>query len=404
MPTFHYKVQGEDGQVKDGTVEAPTRFEVYNIVRKEGGSVLSVEEAGGSLPSFSELSQKFGTVSSSEMIIFTRNLGAMIRAGLSLSRALEVMQRQTKNPKLAGVLQDLQDQIQKGGELNVAMEKHHKTFSPLTVAMVRAGEESGTLADACTLISEQLQRAYDLKKKVRGAMIYPSIILTVLLGVGVLMLMYIVPTLTETFESMEVDLPASTQLIITLSDILKNYTLLALLGAVLLVVSFVLFIRTKRGKHLFEVVLLHLPVIGGLVKETNAARTGRTLASLLSSGVNVLPAFEITEDVLQNTHYKRVLADARAEVQKGAPIASIFERESKLYPPLVGELIAVGEETGNLPDMLREIALFYESEVDQKTKNMSQIIEPFMMVFVGGAVGYFAVAMISPIYSVATNF
>lgn len=404
MPTFHYKVQGDDGQVRDGTVEAPNRFEVYNIVRKEGGSVLSVEEAGGGLPSFSELSHKFGTVSSSEMIIFTRNLGAMIRAGLSLSRALEVMQRQTKNPKLAGVLQDLQDQIQKGGELSAAMGQHPKVFKSLTVAMVKAGEESGTLADACTLISEQLQRAYDLKKKVRGAMIYPSIILTVLLGVGVLMLMYIVPTLTETFESMEVELPASTQLIITLSNVLKNYTLFAFIGFALFIATFVMLIRTKRGKYIFETALLYVPVIGGLVKETNAARTGRTLSSLLSSGVNVLPAFEITEEVLQNTHYKRVLADARAEVQKGAPIASIFEREEKLYPPLVGELIAVGEETGNLPDMLREIALFYESEVDQKTKNMSQIIEPFMMVFVGAAVGYFAVAMISPIYSVATNF
>jgi type IV pilus assembly protein PilC len=404
MPKFTYKaVRKEDGSTYENTVEAKDRFEVYGLVRKEGGEVVSVAESKGGALNI-DIGKMFGRVSESEKIILARNLAAMLLAGLSLSRALNVMERQTKKAKLKMILGDIQQHIQQGGDLNSAMAKHEKVFGSLMVAMVKAGEESGNLADALRLVADQTERVYELKKKVRGAMMYPSVILFVLFGVGILMMLYIVPSLAETFDALGTELPPSTQLIMTLSSLLVNYTILFFIGIAAFIGLFVAFARTSGGKRAIESVVMRIPVIGQLVKETNSARTGRTLSSLLSSGVHVIHAFEITEDVIQNTHFKEVLHAAKVRVQKGAPIAEVFIEQERLYPPLVGELIAVGEETGNLPDMLKEVANFYEKEVDQKTKNMSTIIEPVLMLLVGGAVGYFAVAMIQPIYGVAQSF
>jgi len=405
MPLFKYKAlkKGED-KPYESTVEAKDRFEIYSIVRKEGAQVLSVEETSSRKINLQNLGASFGRVKEAEKIILMRNLGAMMAAGLTLSRALDVMERQSKSAKLKEILKDIQTEIQQGNSLNSAMEKHPKVFTPIMIAMVKAGEESGSLVEACKIIADQIERVYELKKKIRGAMIYPSVIFSVLIIIGMLMMLYIVPSLTQTFAGMGAELPASTQLIMHLSDFLVNYTLATIATMIASIFLFIAFIRTSFGKQAVESFVLRIPVIGTLVKETNSARTGRTLSSLLSSGVHVLHALEITEEVIQNTHYKKVIARTREGVQKGTPMATTFIEEEKLYPPLVGELISVGEETGNLPDMLKQVAVFYENEVDQKTKNMSTIIEPILMLVVGAAVGYFALAMISPIYSVMETF
>ena len=402
MPTFKYKALRSGEQPFEATVEAKDRFEVYSLVRKENAQVLSVEEVKKSSLSLKEI-KLFSRVSEYDKILFARNLSAMLTAGLSLSRALNVMERQARKPKLKEVLVGLQREIQQGGDLNGAMAKRPDTFPSLMIAMVKAGEESGSLADSLVLVADQTERVYELKKKIRGAMIYPSVIVFVLVVVGILMMIYIVPTLSATFRDLGAELPMSTKMIMIISDFLVQYTLLAILGLVGFIALCVGCARTSWGKRYFETFILNVPVIGTLVKETNSARTGRTLASLLSAGVHVVQAFEITNDVVQNTHYRAIIAEARTQVQKGSPIAEVFIANEKLYPPLVGELIAVGEETGNLPDMLRQIANYYEKEVDQKTKNMSTIIEPILMLVVGGAVGYFAVAMISPIYSISNS-
>lgn len=401
MPLFTYKaLRKGESEPYEGKLEAEDRFKVYEMVRKENAQVLSVTESSSHKALFENLFSIFSRVSEGDKIILMRNLGSMITAGLTISRALNVMERQTKKAKLKEVLQSIQSDIQQGNALNIGMSKHPKVFSPLMIAMVKSGEESGSLADSCQIIADQNERVYELKKKVRGAMIYPSVILFVLITIGTLMMLYIVPTLSKTFKDLGTELPMSTQIIIKLSDFLVDYTLLSLGGFVLFIIAFMSFARTAFGKYFIETIVLRIPVIGTLVKETNSARTGRTLSSLLSSGVHVLHSLEITESVLQNKHYKDVLKKSREQVQKGDPMADVFVKEDTLYPPLVGELIAVGEETGNLPSMLQQIAVFYEKEVDQKTKNMSTIVEPILMLVVGAAVGYFALAMISPIYSV----
>ncbi len=404
---FTYTATDTDGHTYSKQVEAENRFEVYGLVRKEGATIVSVKEAGSGMSlgglehmSFATL---FSRIKMIEKILFARNLGAMISAGLTVTRAIEVMDRQSKNPKFKEVLTTLREDIAKGGDLNSAMQKHPQVFSSLMVSMVRAGEESGKLAEALGQISVQMEKVYELRKRIKGAMIYPAIIVFALIVIGALMMIYIVPTLSDTFTAMDVELPATTQFVISLSNFLVNYTLLALLMLVGSVATLYYGLKTKVGSELFDTFVLKIPMIGGIVREANAASTARTLASLLSSGVQVLSSFEITEDVIQNHHFKGVLRQAREQVQKGVEVSSVFRQNEHLYPPLVGEMISVGEETGKLPDLLDELAKYYEREVEQKTANMSTFIEPFLMLIVGAAVGFFAISMLSPIYSITSS-
>ena len=408
MPTFRYKLTDTEGNSEEATIEAPDRFAVYKQVRKEGKTIVSVVEegSGGSAKRFFDLAylnSLVGRVKIDEVVMLTRNLAAMIEAGLVLSRALNVMERQTKNAKLKMILADIETHVKKGEPFSDSLEKYPKVFSPLFIAMARAGEESGSLSDSLHVVGEQMDKSYLLKKKIKGAMIYPAIILIAMVVIAILMMIYIVPTLSQTFKELGAELPATTQSVIAVSDFMVAHTFATIGLLVGVVLLFIWGLRTKRGSRMFEWFILHIPIIGTLVREVNSARTARTFSSLLSSGVEILEALSITKDVVQNSYFKDVIGMAEAEIQTGAPISKVFIEHDHLYPVLFGEIVSVGEETGKLSDMLSQVALFYEREVDQKTKDMSTIIEPFLMIFIGTGVGFFALSMISPIYSLSSS-
>lgn len=403
MAHYRYKARNKDGETYEGAAEVPDKFALYTHIREEGGEVIEVKESGTQSFSLTRLNELFGTVKDYEKVVFTRNLGAMIEAGLSLSRALSVLERQTKNPKLKMVLAGLNNDIKKGENFHTALKQYPKVFSPLFSSMVHAGEESGKLSDSLKIVGAQLERSYTLKKKIHGALIYPSIIVVAMIIIGILMLIYVVPTLTQTFEELGAELPRSTQSIIVASRFLTENTIVALLIPLVLALLLYLGFRTERVKRMWHYAVLRVPIIGGLIKEVQSARTTRTLSSLLSSGVEIVTALSITRDVVQNSYYRDVLKRAENDVQKGTPLSGSFTENEHLYPILVGEMISVGEETGKLPDMLLRVAEFYEGEVEQKTKDMSTVIEPFLMVFIGIVVGFFALSMIAPIYSLSES-
>jgi type IV pilus assembly protein PilC len=404
MPLFTFKAMKSTGEAFEGTRESADKFALYKELKSEGVTVVSAEEGkkGGFSMSFGNI-KLFSRVKPQDKITFARNLGAMIEAGLPVSRALQVMEKQAKNPKLKEALAGILSDIDGGKTLSESMKPYPKIFSPLFVSMVKAGEESGSLASSLKIVALQMDRSHSLTKKVRGALMYPSIIVMAMAIIGGLMLVFVVPTLTATFRELNVDLPTSTKLVIGVSDFASNHTFSALALLIALVVGSTLAARTKKGKRFFDMVFLKLPVIGGIVQEVNAARTTRTFSSLLSSGVDVVECIHITGDVLQNSYYKDVLASAGGVVERGEAISSVFLKETKLYPAFVGEMMAVGEETGKLSEMLLGVAHYYEEDVEQRTKDMSTIIEPFLMVFIGLVVGFFAVAMISPTYSLMGN-
>lgn len=405
MPTFIYKGQDNEGKPIISTVTADDRFGVYAIARNSGHTVSSiVEETTSGFKKWlnvERLNYLINRISSDELIMTTRNLGSMLTAGLTLSRAISVIERQSNNPKLKGVVKRIIERINQGDQFNESLKEFPKVFSNLYVAMVRSGEESGNLAESLKTLAVQMERSNNLKKKIKGAMIYPSIVIIVMVVIGILMMIYVMPQITGVFEGMDKDLPTTTKVLIATSDFLVEYTLLTIISLVGLVAGFIYFLHTKWGIIASSWLIVRLPVIGTLAKETNSARTARTLSSLLNSGVDMIQAVEIAEEVVQNVYYKEILRNAIKRVEKGTALSEAFIERKDLYPILVGEMILVGEETGQIAGMLGELAIFYENEVERKTKDLSTIIEPLLMVVIGTAVGFFALALIAPIYSIS---
>ena len=404
MSRFYYKAMKSNGEKYENTIEAADRFSVYNNIRKEGGTVILVEEEKKKF--FSDInfiSALFSAIKTDDKIMFTRNLSVMIKAGLPLSRGLKTLEKQSKNKKLKNVIRQINLNIQKGSSFNEALSKFPRVFSPLFVSMVKAGEEGGGLSEALMIVARQIELANNLKKKIKGALIYPSIIIIAMFIIGAVMLIYVVPTLTQTFEELGVELPMSTQFVISLSNFLTNNIFTAIILLIIAAIAGFVGFRSKKGKRIFDYLILHIPIISGLVKEINSARTARTLSSLLASGVEVVNSLSITGEVIQNSYYKEILKKSEKYIQEGLPFSEAFIKNEKFYPILVGEMISVGEETGRLSDMLLQIAEFYEEEVFRKTKDMSIIIEPFLMIIIGTVVGFFAVSMISPIYSISSG-
>lgn len=404
MPKFTYRGEDSKGRPVTKTVEAKDRFAVYDIARQAGDKVSSIEEQTKfSLSRYLDLEKinyHLSRVKDDELVMMTRNLGSMLKAGLTVSRALSVIERQSNNPRLKGIIKRMTERIKQGDPFYETLKEFPKTFDDLYVAMIKAGEESGKLSETLETLSIQMERSTNLKKKIKGAMIYPSIVIIVMVVIGILMMIYVMPQITEVFKGMNKELPASTKFLIAASDFLVQYTALAVGGLIALVVGFIYFLKTKWGKIFSSWTVVRLPVIGNLAKETNAARTARTLSSLLESGVDVIQSINITEEVVQNVFYKDILKEAAKRVEKGTALSEVFIERKDLYPILVGEMILVGEETGQISGMLKELAIFYETEVERKTKDLSTIIEPILMVVIGGTVGFFAMALIAPIYSI----
>ena len=401
---FTYKAKSKNGEIFEGVMEATDRFALSHELKSRGNVPISITEKKGNSFDFSSLwGRFFSKMKTDELIVFTKNLSGMLRAGLSLSRALSVLKKQTKNAEFDKILTSLNDEIDAGGTLSSGFVKFPDVFSKLFVSMTRAGEESGDLAGTLSEVGANLEKSHSLTKKIQGALVYPGVILSAMVLIGILMFAFVVPTLASTFKELGVELPASTKIIIALGNFFSQYLILSFILIIGSVVGVISFLRANFMTRYVDYVIIRLPIVGKLSKELNTARTTRTMSSLLLSGVSITRAIEITEDVVQNIYYKKVLEDAKKEIEKGAPFSRAFEENPKLYPVMMTEMVQVGEETGKLSDMLSQVASFYEGEIENKTKNLSVIIEPVLMIFIGAAVGFFAISMISPLYSILDN-
>lgn len=402
---FYYKAKKVSGEETEGEKEAADEFELARILREQDFILIYFSEKNprkNALFLFLESILNiltFETVPVSEKMIFSRNLAVMVHAGIPLSRGIETLLRQTQNKRLKQALQSIYEEIKKGKSFNEALANYPKIFSPIFTAMVKAGEKTGNLSESLNLLSLQLKKEYELKRRVKGALTYPIIVLIAMLTVGTLMMIYVVPTLILTFKELNVDLPVSTKIFIKISELLTHNGI-SILIFIILFTAFIFYISSKpRAKKFFNFLTLNMPLIAPLAKKINTARTARTLGSLVGSGVSILEALEVTQEVLQNVYYKNILKEARDKIEKGEQVSHIFSAYPKLYPPVMSEMTAVGEETGKISEMLHKIASFYESEVAAQTKNLSTIIEPLLMLVMGGAVGFFAISMLQPMYS-----
>lgn len=400
MPRYNYLAKTLEGEEKTGTAEAENEYELARVLRQEGCILIkAILEGEVSKKGFSLAVPFLGWVSLTEKIMFARNLGVMIAAGISLPRALDILVDQTKNKKFKKTLLKIREEIIQGKAFSEALEKHPSIFSELFCSMIRVGEETGTLEDVLKVLVDQMEKEYQIKSKVKGAMVYPSVIILAMLGIGVLMLIVVVPKLAEVFSELNVELPLTTRMVITVGNFLGKFWYFIPPGVLIIIVLLRMASKTKTGRLVLSTLSLKMPIISPIIKKTNSAHTVRTLSSLIAAGVPIVRSLEIVSGSLGNIYYQQALAEAAERVKRGAKLAEVLRKYKNIYPGLVFQMIEVGEETGETSDILKKLAQFYEEEVANATKNLSAVIEPVLMLIIGAVVGFFAISMIQPIYS-----
>ncbi|MDO8183568.1 MAG: type II secretion system F family protein [bacterium] len=399
---FNYEAQNSAGERIKGTEEAADRFALARAIKTRGLFLISAHLASAAKKSFFHL--ELGRVSRRDLVFFASNLSVLLGAGLTLSRSLDVLKRQTKKRFFKTIISQVAERIAAGDSLFKSLANFPTVFPPVMAAMVRAGEGSGNLPASLGLVASQLQKGYELRRKVKGAMIYPALVMTAIVVIGILMMIFLVPTLVATFNDLKVELPLMTRIIVGLSNFLTQYWLVSLLGVIGGGVIIYSFFRSVAGQYLWQKLILKLPLIKNLIKEVNAAVIMRTISSLLAAGVGMVETLEITAGVIQNRFLRAALLKTGKQIEGGTPLSAVIKSYGDLFPILVGEMAEVGEETGDLTGMLLKGAEFYEAEVEQATKNLSTIIEPVLMIVVGIVVGLFAYSMIGPLYSISDAF
>ncbi|MGB3073542.1 MAG: type II secretion system F family protein [Candidatus Moraniibacteriota bacterium] len=405
MPKYLYTAKNiASGETKGGEISGKDEKQVAQELRTQGFLVTSIKcieaASDGTQVKFLD---RFRTVPLKEKMVFTRNLAVMVSSGLTVSRAIHNLSVQTRNRYFQKILLSVYDDVQAGKQLSEGLAKYPAVFNELFVNMISVGEVSGNLEEVLEILALQLEKENDLLSKVRGAMIYPAVIVVAMIGIATLMLTYILPKITGVFMDMDVKLPATTLFIIHLSDLLRAHWLIAILLVIGAIVGFRAAAKTEAGGYAIDWLIIRLPIVGNIIVKVNCARFARIHSSLLKSGVSVINALTIVSRTLGNVHYKEALVQGIEEVQKGTELSKIIERYPVLFPILVPQIIQVGEETGKTENVLQRLAEFYEEEVSQITKNMSSIIEPILMLLIGGMVGFMAVAMLQPMYSVLEN-
>jgi type IV pilus assembly protein PilC len=400
----NYTAKNYSGEIKAGEVNVKDERELANQLREEDFVLTSFNEIKESDKKIKvAFLDRFFSIPLSEKMMFTRNLSVMISSGLPISKALKNLVIQTKNKKFIKVLNTVQEDVQAGSPFSDGLARFPLIFNELFINMVRIGETGGNLEEVLDILANQLERDHDLLRKVRGALVYPAVILVAMLGIGIVMMIYVVPQITKIFTDMNVELPILTKFVISLSNALVNYWWLAIAIFVALAIGIRIFFSMTIGRKIWGLVIINIPLIGKIVIKVNCARFSRIHSSLLKSGIPVTSALEILSRTLNNFYYKRALKRAVEGVQKGVNLSKIIYAEKKIFPVLVPQMIEVGEETGKTEEVLAKLADFYEEEVSQITKNLSSIIEPILMLIIGSAVGIFAVSIIQPMYSVMEN-
>ncbi len=399
MPTFSYIAKNSRGAIKSGETEGKDKRSVVEFLRSQGFFVTAITERAASGKKEPGRAW-FGGISLKDKMMFARHLGVMLSSGLSLPKALRVIANQTRSKKFKLVLSELEDDIKMGSTLADSLAKHPGIFDELSINMVRVGEAGGNMEEVLKLLAEQLEKEHNLLSRVRGAMYYPSVILLVMIGVGIAMMTFVVPKLTTIFEDIKTTLPLSTRVIITTSNYMAAHQLMVGAVSLAVVAALVLFFKSSFGKKMSGAVFSKAPVVKNMIIKVNNARFARIYSSLTKSGVSVVESLKIISRTLTNGYYRKAFTEIGEEVQKGKSLHEELARFPKLFPVLTTQMVEVGEETGKTVEVLVNLANFYEEEVNQVTKNLSSIIEPVLMVIIGTAVGFFAISMILPMYSI----
>ena len=398
MPVFKWEGKTLKGTIKKGEMEAPNEGAIRIHLRQQNIIPTKISAKGKEI----KISLPFGKkVKQRSIAIFTRQLATMIDAGLPLVQSLEILSSQQEHKVFKNILREIREDVEGGSTFAGALKKHPTTFNDLYTNLVVAGEEGGILDNILTRLANYIEKAEALKKKVKSALVYPSVIVGVAIIVVMILMIFVIPVFETMFEGAGQTLPLPTLVVVVISKFVRKYIFIVIPAIILLFYLFKKYHQTEGGKTVLDRLLLKLPVFGPLFQKIAVARFSRTLGTLVSSGVPILDGLNIVSKTAGNKTIETAIMNARASIREGETIAEPLAR-SNIFPPMVIQMIAVGESTGALDSMLSKIAEFYEEEVDVAVANLTSLLEPLLMVFLGVVIGGVVIAMYLPIFQMAS--
>lgn len=400
MSRFAYTVKDEKGKTVKGIVEALDKKQAVFLLHKRNYYVISLilQKQRQSNTRVSSYSVRFN-----DLVHFTRQLSSMINAGLTLIESLHIIQGQLTKPAMLKLVKQLEDDVSGGSGLGDAISKNPRIFPPIYIALVRAGEASGKMDVILSRLADNLEKSREFKNKLKSAMIYPAIVLGGIAIVGVIVMTVVFPKLTALYKEMNIELPLPTQILITVSGIFSAWWWLAGIIVAAGVTVFIKLMSTRSGKRSLDRIIINIPGVGNLVKQSTMVEMIRSLAILVDSGVPILTALDISKNATGNILYQEAFEDAAKKVEKGSSLSEAIA-EKNLFLPIIIQMVAVGEQTGKLGDCLYRLANYFESETDMAIRSLTTIIEPLIMVILGLGVGFLVIAVLMPIYSLSTKF
>ena len=393
---FNYQARTKKGEIQAGVVEASSKEAAILLLQKYGLYITYLEEV--KVPFYAWEVKIFKRISLRDIVLFSRQLSIMFSSRVSLVEALVTIASQTKNLEFRERILDLSREVEGGSAFSKALSRHPKIFSSFYISMVKSGETSGKLSESLSYLADHLEREYHLVSRLRGAMIYPSLVIMVASVVLLLMIFFVIPQLTKVFQEAGQPLPIVTQLVIGLSLFLRKWGFL-FIGLLAGLVIFVLrYIKTLEGKENFDKISLRLPLIGDLLKMVYLSRLAENLSTLISGGLPIAQALETTGEVVGNAVYKEIIFLTRDEVRKGEPVSSVLRRYPEAFPPMFCQMTLVGEKTGTLEKTLLNVVDFYQKEVNMSIDNLLSILEPVLIIFLGVIVAGLMVSVLLPLY------
>lgn len=402
MVTYKYQAKNREGGLVTGSVEAGNESQATELLEHHQLVPISLREEN----TFSSLDlflQKFSRISPRDMVIFFRQLATLVNAQVRIVNALRILTRQVQSRKFQALIEELASEVEGGKSFSEALSIYPKLFPDLYTSLVRAGEASGTLDKSLLYLADQIDKDYDLRSKIKGAMSYPIFIIATLLIVGTLMMIFVIPQLTGVLKESGAELPLTTKAIIATSEFLRNYWYIAIGLALALVFGLRYFIGLPSGRYLFDSLAIRLPLFGGFLQKIYLYRFAHHLSNLLSGGISIVKALQLIADIIGNWVYRDIFRETASEVQTGKSVREVLEGYKEI-PPLVYQMVEVGEQTGDLGGILGKLATFYEKEVDNGIANLTTLIEPIIMVILGLAVGIMVAGILLPIYNLASSF
>lgn len=397
MPTFKYTAKNEESKNVGGKISADSKEAVIAELRKRKLTILSIEETKSGASKSKPFSSK--KIKPDEIVIFTRQLATMVDAGIPILQSINALQDQTTHPGFKKTLSTVESDIQQGSSLSAAFAKHPAVFDTLFVSMVKVGETGGVLTAVLERVSSYMEKTLKLVRKVKSALIYPAVVVSMAIIITVILLVKVVPTFAGIYDSFDAELPAMTQTLIFISEMLKNYLIFVILGVVAIVISIVQWHKTEKGGLYLDGLVLRLPIFGELLKKVAISRFSRTLATLIQSGVPILESLDIVQSTIGNKVLERVVENVKNNVREGESIAAPLEKSS-VFPTMVCRMIAIGEKSGQMEKMLLKISEFYDDQVDAAVEALTSIIEPLIIGVLGIVIGFIVIALFLPIISI----